>query len=157
MADPIRMPLSELKVNPGGYLKSARQRRVLLTRSGNVVGELIPLEEPGAAPVRPLLRIGRDLLRLGLGVPVRFRRLGEVERGVIERAPLAAAASAIATREARYNSPSISRAFEMFQFWQNLQLKLQPAVPNDSTAVPGRKWFKGFFSIGSRQNPDDRP
>jgi hypothetical protein len=30
-------------------------------------------------------------------------------------------------------------------------------VPKDRTAVPGRKWFRGFFSIGSRQKPDERP
>lgn len=64
MAEPIRVPLSELKVNPGGYLESARQRRVLLTRRGKVVGELIPLDEPDATPVRSLLGVGRDLLRL---------------------------------------------------------------------------------------------
>ena len=61
---PIRVPLSQLRANPGGWLESARQRRVLLTRRGKVVGELIPLDEPGAATVRPLLGIGRDLLRL---------------------------------------------------------------------------------------------
>jgi prevent-host-death family protein len=64
MAEPIRVPLSELKVNPGGYLESARQRRVLLTRRGKVVGELIPLDDPAAQPTRPLLGFGRDLLRL---------------------------------------------------------------------------------------------
>jgi prevent-host-death family protein len=64
MPEPIRVPLSELKVNPGGYLESARQRRVLLTRRGKVVGELVPLDDPGVAPVRPLLGIGRDLLSL---------------------------------------------------------------------------------------------
>lgn len=64
MAEPIRVPLSELKANPGGWLESARQRRVLLTRRGKVVGELVPLDEPGATTVRPLLGIGRDLLRL---------------------------------------------------------------------------------------------
>jgi hypothetical protein len=52
---------------------------------------------------------------------------------------------------------SISRDFEMSQFWQNLQARLQPAVPNESTAVPGRKWLSGFFSIGSTQNPLERP
>jgi len=30
-------------------------------------------------------------------------------------------------------------------------------VPNDNTGVPGRKWFSGFFSTGSTQNPLDRP
>lgn len=64
MTEPIRVPLSELKVNPGGYLESARQRRVLLTRRGKVVGELVPLDEPGTSPIRSLLGIGRDLVRL---------------------------------------------------------------------------------------------
>jgi hypothetical protein len=44
----------------------------------------------------------------------------------------------------------------MSQFWQNLHVKLQPAVPKDNTAEPGRKWLSGFFSIGSMQNPDER-
>ena len=52
---------------------------------------------------------------------------------------------------------SISLDFEMSQFWQNLQARLQPAVPNESTELPGRKWFSGFFSIGSTQNPLERP
>ena len=52
---------------------------------------------------------------------------------------------------------SISRDLLISQFWQNLQAKLQPAVPNDSTEVPGRKWLRGFFSIGSMQKPLDRP
>ena len=34
---------------------------------------------------------------------------------------------------------SSSRDFEISQFWQNLQARLQPAVPNESTGVPGRK------------------
>ena len=54
-------------------------------------------------------------------------------------------------------SVSISRLLEMSQFWQNLQARLHPAVPNDSTGVPGRKWFSGFFSTGSTQKPLERP
>lgn len=61
MPEPLRVPLSQLKANPGGYLESARQRRVLLTRRGKVVGELVPLDDP-TAPLRPLLGFGRDLL-----------------------------------------------------------------------------------------------
>ena len=64
MAEALRVPLSRLKANPGGYLESARSRRVLLTRRGRVVGELVPLDEPAAAPIKPLLGCGRDLLRL---------------------------------------------------------------------------------------------
>ncbi len=45
----------------------------------------------------------------------------------------------------------------MSQFWQNLQARLQPAVPNESTDEPGRKWLSGFFSIGSTQKPLERP
>jgi hypothetical protein len=48
-------------------------------------------------------------------------------------------------------SVSICLDLEMSQFWQNRQARLQPAVPNDSTAVPGRKWLSGFFSMGSMQ------
>src|SRR6516162_10238709 len=69
--------------------------------------------------------------------------------------PVRTAASAIASGEAESVRRSNSRAFEICQFWQNLQVKLQPAVPKDSTADPGRKWLSGFFSIGSMQNPDE--
>jgi prevent-host-death family protein len=62
MPEPLRVPLSELKVNPGGYLESARSRRVLLTRRGRVVGELVPLDETAIAPVKPLLGCGKDLV-----------------------------------------------------------------------------------------------
>ena len=63
----------------------------------------------------------------------------------------------MASGEAWSASVSISRLLEMSWFWQKAQARLQPAVPNDSTGVPGRKWFSGFFSIGSTQNPDERP
>ena len=68
-----------------------------------------------------------------------------------------AAAAAISSGDASAWSRSNSRAFEMSQFWQNLQVRLQPAVPNDSTAEPGRKCASGFFSIGSMQKPEERP
>ena len=71
--------------------------------------------------------------------------------------PLASAASASASGSAASASVSISRDLLMSQFWQNLQARLQPAVPKDSTADPGRKWLSGFFSTGSTQNPLDRP
>ena len=51
----------------------------------------------------------------------------------------------------------MSRLFEMSWFWQKLQARLQPAVPKESTGVPGRKWLSGFFSIGSMQKPEERP
>ena len=54
-------------------------------------------------------------------------------------------------------SVSISRDLEMSQFWQNRQPKLHPAVPDDSTGEPGRKWFSGSFSIGSTHKPLERP
>ncbi len=74
-----------------------------------------------------------------------------------ERQPLSSAAPAIASGEARSCRRSKSRALEMSQFWQNLQVRLQPAVPKESTGVPGRKWLSGFFSMGSTQKPVERP
>ena len=67
------------------------------------------------------------------------------------RHPSRAAAWAMASGEASSASVSISRDLLMSQFWQNWQPRLQPAVPKDSTAEPGRKWFSGFFSTGSTQ------
>src|SRR3982750_4687678 len=46
-------------------------------------------------------------------------------------------------------SRSISRDFEMSQFWQNLHARLHPAGPKDSTELPGRKRLSGFFEGGS--------
>ena len=74
-----------------------------------------------------------------------------------EAQPSRWAARAIASGEAASASVSSSRDFEMSQFWQKRQARLQPAVPKESTADPGRKWLSGFFSIGSTQNPDERP
>jgi len=69
------------------------------------------------------------------------------------KAPDLSAALAMSSGPARSARRSQSRALEMSQFWQNLQPRLQPAVPKDRTGVPGRKWLSGFFSIGSMQNP----
>ena len=74
-----------------------------------------------------------------------------------EAQPSSLAARAIASGEARCALVSTSRLFEISWFWQKAQARLQPAVPNDSTDEPGRKWLSGFFSIGSTQKPDDRP
>ena len=73
------------------------------------------------------------------------------------RQPSRCAASARVSGDAASDSRAISRDLEMSQFWQNLQARLQPAVPNDSTALPGRKWLSVFFSMGSTQNPLERP
>ena len=59
--------------------------------------------------------------------------------------------------EASSERVSASLDLEMSQFWQKRQARLQPAVPNESTAEPGRKWWSGFFSIGSTQKPLERP
>src|SRR4051794_14625316 len=55
------------------------------------------------------------------------------------RQPRSRAAVAIVAGDALSASVSISFDFEMSQFWQNRQARLQPAVPNDSTELPGRK------------------
>ena len=73
------------------------------------------------------------------------------------RQPVCSATSAMRSGEARSIRRSISRLLEMSQFWQNLQARLQPAVPNENTALPGKKWWSGFFSIGSMQKPELRP
>src|SRR5690349_1014299 len=73
------------------------------------------------------------------------------------RQPEAFAASAMPSGDAESINRSMSRDLEMSQFWQNLHARLQPAVPNENTAVPGRKWLSGFFSMGSTQKPDERP
>ena len=39
--------------------------------------------------------------------------------------------------DAESASLSICRDFEMSQFWQNRQARLQPAVPNEKTDEPG--------------------
>src|SRR5215210_659284 len=72
------------------------------------------------------------------------------------RQPISSAARARSSGVARSASVSVSRDLEMSQFWQNLHARLQPAVPKESTAEPGRKWLRGFFSIGSTQKPDER-
>ena len=71
--------------------------------------------------------------------------------------PNSAEAAAICSGEAASASVSISRDFEMSQFWQKRQERLQPAVPKERTALPGSKWLRGFFSIGSTQKPLERP
>src|SRR5919204_6220789 len=71
--------------------------------------------------------------------------------------PSRAAASAIVSGDAASASVSSSRDFEMSQFWQKRHARLQPAVPNERTDEPGRKWLSGFFSMGSTQKPLERP
>src|SRR4051794_5575422 len=90
-------------------------------------------------------------------MPYSMKITGSLYVNATDRQPRRSAVAASASGEAAPDSVSISRDFEMSQFWQKRQARLQPAVPNDSTDEPGRKWFSGFFSTGSTQNPDDRP
>jgi len=76
---------------------------------------------------------------------------GSLQVNATARHPSRAAARAMAAGAAASASVSVSRDLEMSQFWQNRQPRLHPAVPDDSTADPGRKWFSGFFSTGSTQ------
>jgi hypothetical protein len=73
------------------------------------------------------------------------------------RQPSLPAARATVSGDAASARVSVCLDLLMSQFWQNLQARLQPAVPKLRTAVPGRKWFSGFFSIGSTQKPLERP
>src|SRR4029453_11618460 len=77
--------------------------------------------------------------------------VGSLYVNAIERQCSSPAAPARGDGGAAGASVSISRDLEMSQFWQNRQARLQPAVPNESTAEPGRKWLSGFFSTGSTQ------
>ncbi len=63
----------------------------------------------------------------------------------------------MACGEATDDSIETSRLLLIDQFWQKRQPRLQPAVPNESAGVPGRKWLSGFFSIGSMLKPVLRP
>ena len=71
--------------------------------------------------------------------------------------PLRSARSTISSGDPSSLRRSSMRVLLMSQFWQNLHPRLHPAVPNESTVVPGRKWFSGFFSTGSTANPVDLP
>jgi len=73
------------------------------------------------------------------------------------RQPLRWAARAMASGLAWSISRSMRVLLLMSQFWQNLHARLQPAVPKENTDEPGWKWFRGFFSMGSTQKPDERP
>src|ERR1700730_3485195 len=61
------------------------------------------------------------------------------------RQPISSATRARLSGVARSASVSVSRDLEMSQLWQNLHARLQPAVPNDSTAERGRKWLRLLF------------
>ena len=73
------------------------------------------------------------------------------------RHPRSFAARATVSGPADDASVSNSRDLLISQFWQKRHPRLQPAVPKERTGEPGRKWFRGFFSIGSIQKPLDRP
>ncbi len=55
------------------------------------------------------------------------------------RQPRRTAAAAMASGVALSLMASTSRARLVSQFWQNLHIRLHPAVPKDSTGVPGKK------------------
>src|ERR1700738_2964994 len=83
--------------------------------------------------------------------------VGSLEVKAALRQPSSCALRAIWSGVAASARTSISRDFDMSQFWQKRQPRLQPAVPKERTLVPGRKWLSGFFSIGSTQKPLERP
>ena len=137
--------------------RSVGERLEVDVRRVHVAVELRPrrgVDEPGA---------DRDRLDAALpaGVGDVHRVLDEDDRVVVGerdvRQPSRSAAPRSADGEASAESVSISRDLEMSQFWQKRQARLQPAVPNESTDEPGRKWLSGFFSTGSTQNPEERP
>ena len=52
---------------------------------------------------------------------------------------LSAASASNSGRRSIGKRVDLDRDLEISQFWQNLQVRLQPAVPNDMTGVPGKK------------------
>src|SRR4029453_7837377 len=102
-------------------------------------------------------RIPRSRQASATSMAYSMKITGSLYVNATERQPSRSAASASPSGDAAEARVSISRGLEMSQFWQNRQARLQPAVPNDRTGEPGRKWFSGFFSTGSTQKPDDRP
>src|SRR2546423_4725474 len=102
-------------------------------------------------------RIPRSRQASATSIAYSMKITGSLYVNATLRQPRRSAATASASGDADEDSVSISRDLEMSQFWQNRQARLHPAVPNDSTDEPGRKWFNGFFSTGSTQNPEDRP
>ena len=77
-------------------------------------------------------------------LPSRARRwgvfaVGEVRTGLrrVRGSVVPLLQSAMAAGLAWSASVVISRDFEISQFWQNLQARLQPAVPNENTLEPG--------------------
>ena len=62
--------------------------------------------------------------------------------------PGPSAARAMVSGEAASASVSVSRDLLMSQFWQNLQARLQPAVPKDRTGVPGQEVVQGLLFDG---------
>src|SRR6185436_18895461 len=102
-------------------------------------------------------RMPRSRQASATSIAYSMKMVGSLYVNATDRQPSSAADRASASGDAADDSVSISRDLEMSQFWQNRQARLQPAVPKDSTAEPGRKWLSGFFSTGSTQNPDERP
>ena len=117
-----------------------------------LLGEGLEVDIGGIhAAVKLLPRRGVDVARCDRDVldPAPARHLGHVDGifeeddrivvGVGDRARACGNRGAtMSSGEASSWSRSISRALEMSQFWQNLQVRLHPAVPKDSTGVPGR-------------------
>jgi hypothetical protein len=47
--------------------------------------------------------------------------------------------------------------WDMLQFWQKSHVRLQPAGPVERISVPGMKWYRGFFSMGSMERDTHSP
>jgi hypothetical protein len=74
------------------------------------------------------------------GVGDIHRVLGEDHRIVVGEGDALAAcltAAVAIIRRCLVRRRSMSRDLLMSQFWQNLQARLQPAVPKESTELPG--------------------
>ena len=146
------------------FVRQAREGGMVLTSYGRASGFCIdPIEKKPLNHFYP----GTSVLSFGTAgcnLGCRFCQNWDISKArAMDRlsawAQPDAVAEAAASASGDAASARVSTSFdlEMSQFWQKRQARLQPAVPKDSTELPGRKWLRGFFSIGSTQKPLERP
>ena len=75
----------------------------------------------------------------------------------MEGRPRLRAASTISSGDHSSDSASSGPAWEMSLFWHHRQERLQPVQLRERHRVPGMKWLRGFFSMGSMARAQGLP